>query len=82
MAHDRQETYNKVITIVAEQLSVPAATVKEDSTLESLGADSLDMVEIVMKVEEECGVAINDEAAATLTTVGQVVDYINQLQNK
>ena len=47
-----------------------------------LGADSLDLVEIIMKFEEQFGIEINDEDAENMNNVGQVVDYIQQRRTK
>ena len=62
----------RVKKIVAEQLGVNEAEIKND-----LGADSLDMVELVMALEDEFETEIPDEEAEKITTVQQAVDYIN-----
>mgnify|MGYP000605195242 CR=1 FL=1 len=68
----------RVKKIVAEQLGVNEADVKDDSSfVEDLGADSLDTVELVMALEEEFGCEIPDEDAEKIKTVQQAVDYIN-----
>lgn len=68
----------RVKKIVAEQLGVNEADVKNESTfVDDLGADSLDTVELVMALEEEFECEIPDEEAEKLTTVGQAIDYIN-----
>ncbi len=82
MPFDRTSTSSKVIEIIAEQLGVKKDAIHEDDTLESLGADSLDRVEIVMKLEEEFGIEINDTDADKLTTVNQVIDYVTSLRKK
>ena len=79
---DRQETYNKVIDLVAKKLNVEKSAVERANSFAELGADSLDMVEIVMKLEEEFGIEINDEDAETLTNLNQIVDYIHRLRIK
>ncbi|OHD95181.1 MAG: acyl carrier protein [Sulfurimonas sp. GWF2_37_8] len=67
--------------VVVEQLSVSADEVKEDSKfVEDLGADSLDVVELVMALEEEFGIDIPDEEAQKLRTVGDAVSYIKNHQ--
>lgn len=67
----------KMKEIIAEQLSVDADTITEVSTFkEDLGADSLDLFELVMALEDEYSVEIPAEDLQTLTTVGQVMDYL------
>ena len=67
----------KVREIVAEQLDKDINEVKgESSFIEDLGADSLDIVELVMKMEEEFGIEIPDEEAEKIRTVNDVVQYI------
>jgi acyl carrier protein len=74
----KEDIYEKVKKIVADQLSVDAADVKpEASFANDLGADSLDVVELVMALEEEFDIEIPDEAAEGIATVQAVVDYIN-----
>ena len=68
----------KVSDIIVEQLGVNAEQVTpEASFIEDLGADSLDVVELVMAFEEEFGAEIPDEDAEKLRTVGAVLDYLN-----
>ena len=67
----------RVIDIVAEQLGVDKEKITpETSFVNDLGADSLDVVELVMALEEEFKLEISDEDAEKLTTVKQAVDYI------
>ncbi len=81
-AFERADTYTKVAAIIAEKLNIDNNNVKETATLEDLGADSLDLVEIVMKLEEDFGIEIKDEDAEKLTNVTQVVDYVHNLRTK
>ena len=68
----------KVREIVIDELSVDADQVAEDATfVDDLGADSLDVVELVMRLEEEFDIEIPDEDAEKITTVGEAVIYIN-----
>ena len=72
-------TFDKVKAITVEQLSVDADDVKMESTfIDDLGADSLDIVELIMAFEEEFGIEIPDEAAEKIKTVQDVVTYIDQ----
>ena len=73
-------TFESVKSVVVEQLSVDANEVKLESRfIEDLNADSLDIVEIIMSVEEEFGIQIDDEDALGFKTVGDVVGYIEKL---
>lgn len=80
MAIDRHDTAEKVISIIAEKLKMEPAEIRDDSTLSELGADSLDMVEIIMKLEEELAIEINDEDAEKLHNVRSVIDYVHSLR--
>ena len=63
--------------VVVEQLSVSADEVKEDAKfVEDLGADSLDVVELVMALEEKFDIEIPDEEAEKIQTVQNVIDYV------
>ncbi|HNU83821.1 MAG TPA: acyl carrier protein, partial [Thermoanaerobaculia bacterium] len=69
----------KVKSIIVEQLGVEADDVKpEASFTEDLGADSLDIVELVMAFEEEFGIEIPDEDAEKIKRVSEAVSYIEQ----
>jgi acyl carrier protein len=68
----------KVKSIIADQLGVGEDEIKPDSSfIEDLGADSLDIVELVMAMEEEFEVEIPDEEAENIKTVGDAINYIN-----
>ena len=74
---DASQVFEVVKSIVVDQLSVEAATVKPESNFQNdLGADSLDIVELVMALEEKFDLVIPDEAAEGITTVGEAVSYI------
>ena len=74
-------TDDRVKTIVVDHLGVEASEVKpEASFIDDLGADSLDIVELVMAFEEEFGVEIPDDAAEKITTVGDAINYISEHQ--
>jgi acyl carrier protein len=67
----------KVKHIIVEQLGVDEDEVKSEAHfVDDLGADSLDVVELVMALEEEFGLEISDEDAEKLSTVKQAIDYI------
>ena len=70
---------DRVKEIICEQLGVSADEVTpQASFIEDLGADSLDLVELVMALEEEYGMKISDEDAEKIRTVQDVLDYINK----
>ena len=72
------ETADRVKKIVIEHLGVAAEKVTEDASfIDDLGADSLDIVELVMAFEEEFGVEIPDDAAEKISTVSDAIKYIN-----
>ncbi|HHW07990.1 MAG TPA: acyl carrier protein [Clostridia bacterium] len=70
--------FEKIRAIVVEQLGVEEDEVTMETTFESLNADSLDVVELVMALEEEFGIEIPDEDAEKLVTVKAAVDYVTQ----
>ena len=73
------ETADRVKKIVVEHLGVEAEKVTEEASfIDDLGADSLDIVELVMAFEEEFGVEIPDDAAESIVTVGYAVKFIKE----
>ena len=71
------DTADRVKKIVVEHLGVEADKVAPDASfIDDLGADSLDIVELVMAFEEEFGVEIPDDAAEKIATVGDAIKYI------
>lgn len=73
------EIFDRVKKIVAEQLEVSEQEVKPEANFANdLGADSLDVVELVMALEEEFDIEIPDEAAEKIATVQAAVDYISE----
>ena len=75
-----EDILGKVIDIVAEELAVDRDEVTEDSSfIEDLGADSLDVVELVMAFEEEFDVEIPDEDAEDIRTVEDAVSYLEEI---
>jgi len=81
MTIDKQDTYNTVVAIVSEKLKKDKNTITQARSFQELGADSLDMVEIIMKLEEQFEIEINDEDAEKLQSIQDVVDYIHSLRN-
>ena len=73
------DTADRVKKIVVEHLGVEADKVTEDASfIDDLGADSLDIVELVMAFEEEFGVEIPDDAAEKISTVSDAIKYIDE----
>ena len=77
-----EETRAQIIQIVAKTLKKSPESIQDSSTLQDLGADSLDLVEIIMNLEEHFGIHIEDEQAEKLKTVSDVVQYIHGLLEK
>jgi len=81
MAATREEIYDNVKDVLVEQLGVEAGEVTEEASFqEDLGADSLDLVELIMELEDQFEIKISDEDAQRIQTVGQAVDYISSHQ--
>ena len=71
----------KIQNILAQQFEVSADSISADTnSVDALGADSLDVVELIMSVEDEFGFSIPDEDAAELVTVGKLAEYIEARQ--
>jgi acyl carrier protein len=74
---EHEEIYDKVKEVIVDQLNVEEDDVTEDAAfVDDLGADSLDIVELVMALEEQFGVSIPDEQAEKIKTVGDAVSFI------
>ncbi|WRX20802.1 Phosphopantetheine binding ACP domain - like 2 [Theobroma cacao] len=79
----KPETVNKVCEIVRKQLALPDdSSVTGESKFSTLGADSLDTVEIVMGLEEEFGISVEEESAQSISTVQDAADLIEKLMDK
>ncbi len=77
MTASREEVFERVKEVLVEQLGVDESQITEAASFqEDLDADSLDLVELIMELEDNFGVKISDEDAQSIQTVGQAVDYI------
>lgn len=75
--------FETVRELLAHQLEVEPESITLDTDIfDDLGADSLDVVELVMSIEEEYDIVITDERASNVRTVGQVVDLLEELMKK
>ncbi|MCY0886903.1 MAG: acyl carrier protein [Alicyclobacillaceae bacterium] len=75
------EVFDRVKTIIVDRLGVDASKVAPEATFkEDLGADSLDVVELIMELEDEFDMEISDEDAEKIVSVGDVVNYISSHQ--
>lgn len=72
------DIFEKIKSIVADQLGISEDEITMDTSFEDLNADSLDIVELIMSLEEEFGIEIPDEDAEKLTTVKAAVEYIKE----
>ncbi len=74
---NREEALERVREILVEQLGVDENQVTEEASFQGdLDADSLDLVELIMELEDQFGLKISDEDAQKIETVGQAVDYV------
>lgn len=72
------EIQERVIKIVCDQMgTTPDKVARETSFINDLGADSLDLVELIMELEEEFEIQIPDDDSSNIQTVGQAIDYIS-----
>jgi len=72
--------FEKIRDVLSEQLEIePDKITRETDLMNDLGADSLDLVELIMTLEEEYGINATDESAYEHRTVGEIADYIESL---
>jgi acyl carrier protein len=77
VAHSREEILSQLQSTLSEKLGIDESEITEGASFEEdLGADSLDLVEVVMDLEDQFGRKIPDEDARGLTTVGKAIDYV------
>ncbi len=72
------EIFDKVKTMISEQLDVEEERIDRKTTFEDIDADSLDVVELVMALEEEFNLEIADEEVEKIKTIGDIVSYIEK----
>ena len=71
----------KIVNLIAEKLGKKPSDIKKTSRLiEDLGADSLDVVELIMTFEDEFGIALPDEDVSKMKTVGDIISYIENMK--
>ncbi|MBQ7855481.1 MAG: acyl carrier protein [Alistipes sp.] len=76
------EIQSKVVKVIVDKLGVKESEVTPEASFTGhLGADSLDLVELIMEFEKEFGIQIPDDAAEKIQTVGDVITYLEEHQN-
>ena len=76
--------FDEVKTILAKQLRIadPSTITLESKIKKDLGADSLDILQLLMRIEDDFGIVVPDESLAHFNTVGDVVDYLDGIKNR
>ena len=73
--------FEKICNLLAEKFDADVSTLTAETSIkDDLNADSLDIVELMMDLEEECGITIPDEDAVNLSTIGDIIAYIEAHQ--
>jgi acyl carrier protein len=81
MAASREEVAERVKEVLVDQLGVDESEITEEASFqEDLDADSLDLVELIMELEDQFDIKISDEEAQQIQTVGQAIDYVSAHQ--
>ena len=82
MPFDVVDTRDKIISLVSAKVSTSEETVRAADSFETLGLDSLDIIEIVMELEEQFSIEIDDEDAEKLSGIDEVVEYVHSRRIK
>ncbi|WCZ32917.1 Acyl carrier protein [Corynebacterium massiliense DSM 45435] len=75
--NEPESTFAEVVQLVSKATGVSADDIERESSLEDLGATSLALIELTVRMEQEFGVRFEEKTAAGFTTVGEVVDYVD-----
>lgn len=76
-----EQIKDRLFKLMAEQVGKPVSSITLNSTFEDLGADSLDVVEIALAVEDEYSIEIPDDSAEGINTVGDIINIVEKLVN-